>query len=696
MPQLFPYTISKWSLINLKSKPLTVGTFAVFVIVSFLLPQVVNAVALDDLHKVDLVSSNNETIFSISSFSSASGLSSTSVSSLPSSEISSTQTNLTSYNNFSSSSTSSSTLSGTNSVSSSQSTTSSSQSKAKINIDSLPKKIKLLKNKKLLNVQGGVNTSDNWWTGQGSGNNLVNSNLEINTFLNDPANGFTSTSLQKVKLAIIDSGIDTALPGNSKINFDILNSIRYYTTAEDPACDATIAYLPVPEIEVDIDGNPTGNFVDSATNFYCRSIGSQFDDVGHGTAVAYVAGQALGSDNSTLDNSIQVLPIAMHGYALDSFMLADAIKYAADNGANVINMSIGSPYRDSILRSAIRYAQQKGVLIVASSGNCGEYTVYNCDTDGDGIQTPGLIEEENNAPNYPASYSGVISVGASNYKLGCEIDLVNNACPLVIKSSYSNSASNLALIAPVGNGIVVPDLGEEAGTSFAAPQVAGALVKMMAIKNSLNQKLNTLSNEANQLTTTPLAYLKSGATDLLNEDYTPGIYVNQGIDYDTGSGLLNLLGSWKLLKQDFVAKVTEIITANTNNEIKTQGTTNTVQSGGGVIVINTASSVSTTSSNPNQDQSEIKNQSSNRDQFKDNQDRILYRLQGIGGAVDRDTDQKLNTPKPNTNDIVKFYQMYGDESEIFSVGKGASTVRTGGDPNAIVNFNTNPSYFPSD
>jgi Subtilase family len=651
------------------------GTFAILVVVSFLLPLTLNTAAFTELQPdKETLSLSNSAISSVSKMESLLS----SISTQSTSSFSEAESSIIQISNSPSTQTSSYSIASTSaSETKTGEMASSSQSKTKLNIDSLPKKIKLLKNKKLLNVQGGVDVSDNWWIGQGSGNNLTNSNNELKTFLNDPANGFANSTLPKVKLAIIDSGIDTTLPGNSKINFDISNSIQYYTTAEDPACDATLAYLPVPEIEVDVDGNPTGNFVDSTTNFYCRTIGSQFDDIGHGTAVGYVAGQILNSDNPALDNSIQILPIAMHGYALDSFMLADAIRYATDNRANVINMSIGSPYRDSILRSAIRYAQQKGVLIVASSGNCGEYTAQNCDIDGDGIQTPGVAEEENNAPNYPASYSGVISVGASNYKATCALELVNQTCPLVVKSSYSNSASNLALVAPVGDGIAVPNLGEEAGTSFAAPQVAGALVKMMAIRNKLNQRLNTLSSGTNQLTTTALAYLKSGATDILKEDYTPGIYVSQGIDYDTGSGLLNLLGSWKLLSQDFVANVTEIFAVNTNNEVKTQGTANTVQSGGGVIVINTTSSVSSTSSNPNQDQSEIKNQSTNRDQTKDNKDRILYRLQGIGGAIDPDTGQKQILTKTTTNDIVKFYQMYGNESEMFSVGKGASTVRTG-------------------
>jgi Subtilase family len=448
--------------------------------------------------------------------------------------------------------------------------------------------------------------------------------------------------LPTVKLAIIDSGIDTNFTSNSKINFDIANSVRYYSTFEDQNCNSANSYLPVPELELDTNGVTTGNLIDSTTNFYCRTIGTQFDNDSHGTAVAYVAGQVLNSNNQTLDNSIQILPIAMQGYALDTFMLADAIRYATDQGSNVINMSIGSPYKDNVLKSALRYAQQKGVIIVASSGNCGVYTSQNCDTDGDGIQTPSNDEELDNAPNYPASYTDVISVGASNYKDNCPIEIVNSSCPVIDKAMYSNSASNLFAVAPVGNGIIIPQIGQEVGTSFSAPQVAAAIVKMIAIKNLLSSINPNISNS------NILDIIKSGATDIIKEDYTPGYYTNKGPDYDTGNGLLNLLGSWKLIKQEF---------DNLKQTQTSQSSLNILQPSGGIIsIINISeSSSSSTSSNS-----------------LDLTNRIQYRLQGVGGAVDPNLKTSNDSKSEQNQDMIS------NNIDASSIGKGSVTIRTGG------------------
>ena len=52
--------------------------------------------------------------------------------------------------------------------------------------------------------------------------------------------------------------------------------------------------------------------------------------------------------------------------------IADGIRWAADHGANVINMSLGSPFPSAILHSACQYARKKGVTIVCAAGNSGQ------------------------------------------------------------------------------------------------------------------------------------------------------------------------------------------------------------------------------------------------------------------------------------------------------------------------------------
>ncbi len=49
--------------------------------------------------------------------------------------------------------------------------------------------------------------------------------------------------------------------------------------------------------------------------------------------------------------------------------IADAIRYAADNGAKVINMSLGGAFPSRVLKKAVEYAHNKGVTVVCAAGN---------------------------------------------------------------------------------------------------------------------------------------------------------------------------------------------------------------------------------------------------------------------------------------------------------------------------------------
>jgi thermitase len=119
-----------------------------------------------------------------------------------------------------------------------------------------------------------------------------------------------------------------------------------------------------------------------------------FDDNGHGTAVAGVA--AAISNNGIgvagVCGRCRIMPVKV----LESngvgwwTVAARGIVYAADHGADVINLSFTGPSGTDALGSAIAYARERGVVVVAAAGNQGS-----------------------TAPGYPAAYPGVISVAAS-------------------------------------------------------------------------------------------------------------------------------------------------------------------------------------------------------------------------------------------------------------------------------------------
>jgi subtilisin family serine protease len=137
----------------------------------------------------------------------------------------------------------------------------------------------------------------------------------------------------------------------------------------------------------------------------------------------------------------------------DLFTLAKAIRYARRNGAQVLNMSFGTLTDAKVLRDAIEYARAGNVVLIASAGNDNTAT-----------------------PQYPAAYTGVIAVAAT--------DLLDR------KASFSNYGGYVFVDAP-GTHIISATpgggYGIANGTSFSAPMVAG----MAALIRSLDYRDTT-------------------------------------------------------------------------------------------------------------------------------------------------------------------------------------------------------------
>ncbi len=183
------------------------------------------------------------------------------------------------------------------------------------------------------------------------------------------------------------------------------------------------------------------NFVDNSNNPLAGKTNANGNAVGHGTLTAGLAG--LLNPGATI-MPLQVLDDNGVGY---TDQVASAVRYAADNGATIISMSLGSTGNDLYLKQQIDYAIAKGVLVVAAAGNDG----CNC-----------LL--------YPAAYPGVLAVGAS--------DANNN------RASFSSYGPNLTVLAPGTAGDVCSTYFTASnptssyscgfsGTSLAAPIVSG-------------------------------------------------------------------------------------------------------------------------------------------------------------------------------------------------------------------------------
>ncbi|MDE4085325.1 cell wall-binding repeat-containing protein [Planococcus maritimus] len=179
-----------------------------------------------------------------------------------------------------------------------------------------------------------------------------------------------------------------------------------------------------------------------------------FDDQGHGTHVSGIIAAEADNDYSMtgINQSTKILPVKVldaSGYG-DTEQIAYGILYATDQGADVINMSLGGGY-SRVLEYAMRYANERGVTIVAASGNDGWEEV-----------------------SYPASSKYAIAVGATN-----KLDLV---------SDYSSYGKDLDLVAP---GTDIPSLLPDgnvtlmSGTSMAAPHVAAVAGVLKSINPDL-------------------------------------------------------------------------------------------------------------------------------------------------------------------------------------------------------------------
>ena len=126
----------------------------------------------------------------------------------------------------------------------------------------------------------------------------------------------------------------------------------------------------VPDNRVDDDGN---GYVDDVIGWDFFAGGNKpWDHDGHGTFVAGVIaarwnGAGIAGINP-LARIMVVKAINNFGHSRASY-LAEGIKYAADNGARVINLSVGGPNLTRVERAAVDYAHAKGALVVVAAGN---------------------------------------------------------------------------------------------------------------------------------------------------------------------------------------------------------------------------------------------------------------------------------------------------------------------------------------
>ncbi|SDF94556.1 S8 family serine peptidase [Klenkia brasiliensis] len=201
---------------------------------------------------------------------------------------------------------------------------------------------------------------------------------------------------------------------------------------------------------VDTDGNGLAGDCNGWDFTRNAPIVDATDSGSHGTSVSGViaARAGNGAGSAGVAPGVSIMPLVIgSGKTVDVNLGAQAIRYAADHGATVINASWGGPTLVPALQAAVAYAGSKGVLVVASAGN-------------DAV-------DRDAAPTYPASLPdpAIISVGSST-------------AADTLSSFSAWGATSVDLMAP---GTLVfapwPDGGYRlvSGTSFSAPETAAAV-----------------------------------------------------------------------------------------------------------------------------------------------------------------------------------------------------------------------------
>jgi serine protease len=266
------------------------------------------------------------------------------------------------------------------------------------------------------------------------------------------------------------------------------------TTLGDPNVTVSVVDQGVKYDHPDLDGNfgtdKGYDFVDDDDDPYPDVLSDEY----HGTHVAGIA--ASETDNGTgvsgIGNSSLLSARALDESGSGSTSdIADAITWSADQGAEVINLSLGGGGYNDTMKNAVSYAYDNGSFIAAAAGNDGQ-----------------------NSVSYPAAYSECLAVSALD--------------PDGTLASYSNYGSEIELAAP-GTDVLSTwtddGYNQISGTSMATPVVAGVAGLTLAQWDLTNADLRS--------------HLKSTADDigLSSEEQGSGrVDANDAVNTDPSGG----------------------------------------------------------------------------------------------------------------------------------------------------------------
>ena len=245
---------------------------------------------------------------------------------------------------------------------------------------------------------------------------------------------------------------------------------------------------------IDDDGN---GFVDDIIGWNFLDGNNQINRIdplgGHSTHVAgIIAGNNNGIGNSGIAPNATIMPVVTLGtFTGTSENIAAGIRYAVDNGARVLNLSLGSLRVNPEVEEALIYARERGAVIVSASGN-------------DGLNSQGG-DERFSSVRYPAAHATELGIAVGAVTRDREIADFTNRAGTDILNYVMAPGEDIYSAVPINS----YDFWR--GTSMSAPVVSGVAALMLSANPNLTpeQVEQIITGTAN-----PNGIIEDGAFDI--------------------------------------------------------------------------------------------------------------------------------------------------------------------------------------